>query len=113
MLIIEPGYFRTKAFSNINHVEPLVADYAQFNAGVRQIEASVVGNEPGDADKAVACMIELVKGTGVAEGKTVPLRMPMGTDGWERIKAKCEETLNICNEWEDVAKGTDYVPEPA
>jgi hypothetical protein len=108
VLIVEPGYFRTKAFANINHVEPRVPDYAQFNAAVRQGEAGIVGNEPGDADKAVALMIELVKGTGVAEGRAVPLRVPLGTDSWERIKAKCEETLKICAEWEGVTKSTDF-----
>jgi hypothetical protein len=52
-------------------------------------------------------MIELAKGTGVAAGKAVPLRVPLGTDGWTRIKDKCEETLKICQEWEEVAKSTD------
>lgn len=107
--MVEPGYFRTNVFSNINHVEPRVPDYAQFNAGVRQFEASLVGNEPGDAEKGVARMIELVKGTGMAAGKSVPLRIPLGTDGWERVKAKCVETLKICEEWEEVSKSTDFV----
>lgn len=52
-------------------------------------------------------MIELTKGTGVAAGKTVPLRVPLGTDGWTRIKAKCEDTLKICDDWEEAAKSTD------
>lgn len=52
-------------------------------------------------------MIELVKGDWMAAGKTVPLRVPLGTDGWTRIKAKCEDTLKICEEWEDLAKSTD------
>lgn len=109
VLIVEPGYFRTKVFSNIKHVEPRLPVYAQFNAGVRQQEASIIGNEPGDPDKAVTRMIELVKGTGIAAGKQIPLRVPLGSDGWEKIKAKCEKTLAICEEWEDVAKSTDYV----
>ncbi|PNP58825.1 hypothetical protein THARTR1_01073 [Trichoderma harzianum] len=108
VLIVEPGYFRTKVFSNINHVEPRNPDYAQFNAGVRQFEASLVGKEPGDADKAVTRMIELVKGTGMAAGKQIPLRVPLGLDGWERVKTKCEETIKICEDWEEVAKSTDY-----
>lgn len=33
VLIVEPGYFRTRAFSNINHVTPRVEFYSQFNAG--------------------------------------------------------------------------------
>lgn len=107
VLIAEPGYFRTQAFSNIQHVPDRVETYAQFNVGVKQVEQSVVGNEPGDPAKAVEIMIDLVKGTGVASGKTVPLRVLLGTDGLERIKAKCQETLAICDEWEEVAKSTD------
>ena len=75
--------------------------------GVKAVEQSVIGNEPGDSTKAVARMIELVHGTGMATGKTVPLRVPLGPDGWTRFKDKCGETLKICEEWEDVAKSTD------
>lgn len=105
--MVEPGYFRTSAFSNINHVPPRAQDYAEFNAAVRAGEASIVGNEPGDASKAVSIMIDLVKGTGVAAGKTVPLRVPLGTDGWTRVRAKCEDMVKVCDEWEEVAKSTD------
>ncbi|KAI1428460.1 hypothetical protein F5Y12DRAFT_731835 [Xylaria sp. FL1777] len=109
VLMVEPGYFRTRAFGNINHVPPRVPDYAQFNAAVRDLEAGIVGNEPGDAEKAVAVMIDLVKGTGVAAGKTIPLRVPLGSDGWGRIRAKCENMMKICDDWEEVAKSTDIV----
>ncbi|KAF3020914.1 hypothetical protein E8E14_001699 [Neopestalotiopsis sp. 37M] len=109
VLIVEPGYFRTRAFANINHVPPRNALYAEFNATVRSVEAGIVGNEPGNAEKAVEIMIDLVRGTGVAAGgKQIPLRVPLGTDGWSRIKAKCENTLQICNDWEEVAKSTDF-----
>lgn len=107
VLIAEPGYFRTQAFSNINHVPPRVPYYADFNTAVRQVEAGTVGNEPGDPDKAVSIMIDLVKGTGVAAGKQVPLRIPLGSDGWSRVREKCETTLKICDDWEEVAKSTD------
>ncbi|KAI0486086.1 NAD(P)-binding protein [Xylaria cf. heliscus] len=110
VLIIEPGYFRTRAFSNINHVPARVPAYAEFNAGVRAVEASIVGNEPGDATKAVSIMIDLVNGTGVASGKDIPLRVPLGSDGWERIRAKGESIVKICDEWEEVAKSTDVNP---
>ncbi|ROV87226.1 hypothetical protein VSDG_09961 [Cytospora chrysosperma] len=107
VLIVEPGYFGTRAFSNINHVAPRVDVYEQFNAGVRAYEEGIVGNEPGDPTKAVERMIELAKGNGVASGKRVPLRVPIGTDGWTKIRAKCEETIKICDEWEEVAKSTE------
>ncbi|KAI1162660.1 hypothetical protein F5B18DRAFT_652451 [Nemania serpens] len=109
VLIAEPGYFRTRAFSNINHVPPRVSDYAGFNAAVRDVEAGIVGHEPGDAEKGVAIMIDLVKGTGVAASRSIPLRVPLGSDGWGRIRAKCEDMIKICDDWEQVAKSTDAV----
>ncbi|KAJ3541376.1 hypothetical protein NM208_g4641 [Fusarium decemcellulare] len=111
VLIVEPGYCRTPVFNKLNHVEPRLPEYAPFNDAVRKVEATLTAVSPGDPKKAVARMIELVKGTGLAAGKTIPLRVPLGSDSWSRIKAKCEETLQICKDWEDVAKSTDFPPE--
>lgn len=80
-----------------------------FSAAVRSVEAGLVGNEPGDAEKGVAIIIDLVKGTGVAASKKIPLRAPLGSDGWGRIRAKCENMIKICDAWEEVAKSTDVV----
>ncbi|RKK74667.1 hypothetical protein BFJ69_g8385 [Fusarium oxysporum] len=107
VLIVEPGYCRTPVFNKIQHVESRVPEYAQFNEAVRQAEATLTESSPGDPEKAVARMIELVRGTGFAEGKKVPLRVPLGSDSWSRVKTKCEETLEICQEWEDMAKSVD------
>jgi hypothetical protein len=63
----------------------------------------------GDATKGISIMIDLVKGAGVAAGKEMPLRVPLGTDGWGRIRAKCDNMTKICNDWEQVAKSTDVV----
>ncbi|KAI0202949.1 hypothetical protein F4808DRAFT_420321 [Astrocystis sublimbata] len=109
VLIVEPGYFGTRVFAKINHVPPRVPDYAGFNATVRDVESGLVGNEPGDAEKAVRVIVDLVKGTGVAAGKEIPLRVPLGSDGWGRIRAKCEDMIKICDAWEEVAKSTDVV----
>ncbi len=103
----EPGYFGTQVFSNINHVPTRMETYAQFNAGVRAFEAGLVGNEPGDPVKGVRLMIELIKGTGVAEGREVPLRMPIGSDSFAPIKQKCEDTLKLIEEWGHIGKLSD------
>ncbi|KAF4415770.1 hypothetical protein F53441_14599 [Fusarium austroafricanum] len=107
VLIVEPGYCCTPVFDKINHVEARVPDYAQFNETMRGLEATLTANSPGDPEKAVTRMIELVKGIGYAEGKTIPLRVPLGSDSWLRMKTKCEETFKICEGWEDVARSVD------
>ncbi|RWA10994.1 hypothetical protein EKO27_g4132 [Xylaria grammica] len=90
VLLIEPGIFRTHVFSKISPTR------------------RAIGNEPDDATKAVAVMINLVNGTGVAAGKTIPLRVPLGSDGLAVIRAKGDRIVQICDEWEEVAKSTDY-----
>ncbi|KAI1207607.1 NAD(P)-binding protein [Annulohypoxylon truncatum] len=111
ILLVEPGYFSTSVFSKTNFA-PLrnQTDYGGFFKVAQDYVADVIGNEPGDSDKAVDRMIDLVKGTGMAAGKTVPLRVPLGSDGWGKVKEKCEETLKICEEWEELAKSTDKKP---
>ncbi|KUI70189.1 hypothetical protein VM1G_06300 [Cytospora mali] len=46
VLIVEPGYFGTRAFSNISHVAPSVDAFAQFNTGVRAYEEGLVVTLP-------------------------------------------------------------------
>lgn len=108
VLLFEPGYFRTRAFHNVNYTTVSDAsDYSQFHSGAVAHVEGVKSNEPGDPDKGVDRMIEIIKGTGVAAGRTVPLRVPLGSDGWGKVHDKCVETLKICEEWEDVARSTD------
>lgn len=107
VLIVEPGYCRTPVFNKLHHVDARVPEYASFNEAVRQVEASLTASALGDPEKVVARMIELVKGTGMASGRKVPLRVPLGSDSLSKIKTKCEEMLEICREWEEVAKSTD------
>lgn len=64
--------------------------------------------EPGDPEKAVEVMLDVVKGEGVAEGKDTPFRLPLGSDGLEVMRAKCSGTLKVCEEWEAMIKSTDF-----
>ena len=108
--MVQPGFFRTKVFSNLHAVKPRLPEYAQLNEMIAKLQASFATDSPGDAEKGVAAMIDLVKGTGLAAGKTIPVRVPIGTDCLAAIRKECEETLAICAEWEEFAKSTDMTP---
>ncbi|RBR11273.1 uncharacterized protein FIESC28_09157 [Fusarium coffeatum] len=108
LLMVEPGYCRTPVFDKVQHVPRSLPEYAPFNDAVLQAESVLTATSPGDPEVAVTRMIELVRGTGFAEGKKVPLRVPLGSDCLERIMAKCQETLEICREWENTARSVDY-----
>ena len=65
------------------------------------------GNQRGDAKKAVERMVDVLKSEGMAVGRTMPARMPLGPDALAGVRAKCEATLRICDEWEGLIRSTD------
>ena len=56
-------------------------------------------------------MIDVVRGEGMARGREMPVRLPLGRDGLKVVRAKCEETLRVCGEWEDLIGSTDLEEE--
>ncbi|KAI3555918.1 hypothetical protein CABS01_09285 [Colletotrichum abscissum] len=117
VIIIEPGFFRTKVFNKISNVPARIPEFAEFNAAIRAGAEALPGTKLGDPEKAVARTAELVRGDGMAKngggdgdgggGREVPLRVALGSDGWERIRAKCVGVLEGLMAWEDVARSTD------
>lgn len=108
-LVFEPGFFRTEALSqkNLKHGPSTIPEYEKFNEMSLEFEKSIYGNEPGDPRKAVERMIDVIKGEGMAAGKTMPPRLPLGTDGLKVMRDKCQATLKLCDEWEELITSTD------
>ncbi|KAH6880689.1 hypothetical protein B0T10DRAFT_519016 [Thelonectria olida] len=109
-LMIEPGRFRTLLLSNTNLkvVQSAIPDYARPSEEFSKMLATEDRTQPGDVDKGVSIIIDLVRGEGVADGKKIPFRLPLGTDCYESIKEKCEGTLRVLDEWKDVINSTDH-----
>ncbi|KAH8700296.1 putative hydroxybutyrate dehydrogenase [Talaromyces proteolyticus] len=108
-IVFEPGYFRTEIFSTSNAIHPPtdLPEYEAFNQASEKRQRKIYQNEPGDPVKGVARMIEVLTGTGLATGKTFPLRLPLGSDSLHVVRKKCQDTLKLCDEWEDVIMSTD------
>ena len=68
----------------------------------------MAGKEPGDPEKLVQVVIDLVKGEGAAAGRDLPLRIPLGTDAVNAIRKKCVDTLKILEDWSALTVSTDY-----
>ncbi|KAK3169840.1 putative secondary metabolism biosynthetic enzyme [Lepraria neglecta] len=109
-IIFEPGFYRTKAFSaqNFHFNVPRIPEYAEFNKGLRGFIEACDKNQPGDPTKFAERVIDVIKGEGLAEGKDMPIRLPLGSDGLEVMRRKCLETLKLCEEWEKLIVSTDY-----
>ncbi len=86
-----------------------IEDYGALDEGVKSYLRSTYGAELDDPRKAVERILDVVKreGTAVTDGAPMPIRLPLGSDGLQVLRAKCENTLNICEEYGDLAASTD------
>ncbi|KAL2812317.1 hypothetical protein BJX63DRAFT_397097 [Aspergillus granulosus] len=107
-LIIEAGIFSTEVMKNINHVPHRVEFWRPLNDACRVRGAGNYRNEPGNAVELVSKVIQIAKGVGVAEGKEVPLRVPFGSDCVGFLKEKIAHLQGVLEEWEGVARSTDF-----
>ncbi|KAF2655313.1 NAD(P)-binding protein [Lophiostoma macrostomum CBS 122681] len=110
-LIFEPGLHRSK----IMHPENLrfkksgdVGDYDALRDGVAEYLENINGKQPGDPEKAVRIIIDVVKGEGVAEGKEKPERLPIGEDALDDMTKKYTAGLKICQDWEATIGHTEF-----
>jgi hypothetical protein len=108
-IIFELGFFRTKIMDpeNVKFRSTPIADYDDIRNGVTQFVKNINGNQPGDPKKAVGIILDVVREEGVAEGKSLPERLPLGPDCLATMRKKAVGNLVICNEWEDVIRSTD------
>ena len=65
-------------------------------------------SERGDPRKAAAVVVDAVHGDGDAQGKTLPLRLPLGPDAVDAVKNTCALNMTACEEWETVVSKTDF-----
>lgn len=112
-LLMEPGRFRTPFLSpggNRKDRYSSIDDYEQISKLVLDGCNEQDLAQPGDPVKFVNIVLDLVRQEGVADGKEVPFRFPVGVDCFDDIKQKCEDTLKTLEEWKDVIRSTD-IPE--
>ncbi|KAJ7129821.1 NAD-P-binding protein [Mycena crocata] len=105
----EPGYFRSKFIDPGNRTmyENSIEDYKPMIMEKDELFKSLDGKQPGDTQKLVEIIVDVVKGEGVAEGKKVPCSLQIGPDCYAAVKADLEERLAILDAWKDVSTSTD------
>ncbi len=108
-VIFEPGYYQTKIMSptNVKTAALRISEYEEIDKAISGFVAATNGNQPGDPRKLVERIIDVVKSEGMATGKPIPQRLPIGRDSMATIKKKCEDTLKLCEEWESLITSTD------
>lgn len=93
--------------TNVKTVPLRIAEYEEMDKAIAGFVAATNGNQPGDPRKLVERIIDVVKSEGMAAGKLVPQRLPIGRDSMAAIKKKCKATLKLCEEWENLIVSTD------
>jgi len=85
-----------------------IPDYAEFSKTLIKAFGEADQKQPGDLGKLVDVVVDLVRGEGVAEGKELPLRLPLGSDCYGLVKGTCEEMLGVLEQWEGVIRSTNF-----
>ena len=107
-IIFEPGYHRTKIMhaDNVKILPLTVPEYAEIHDAMEAGVLGLSGNQPGDPQKAVERIVDVIRQEGMAAGKEMPPRLPLGPDGMQQVRDKCLATLKILEEWEPLIRST-------
>ncbi len=102
--IVYPGYFKTNFLleGSLRTAANPIADYKE----ARELEVihneQIIGNQPGDPEKAAAAFIH------VAELENRPLHLFLGSDSFGMANGKIQAVLNDLTAFESVSKSTDF-----
>lgn len=102
VLIVEPGQFRTDLAGNAMRHMPEIAGYSESVGPIRQFARTMHGTQAGDPLKA-ARAIEVA-----LHAEETPLRLQLGRDAVDAIRAHAEKLVADLNCWEKVAVDTAF-----
>ncbi|KAI0452507.1 NAD(P)-binding protein [Xylaria acuta] len=112
--VIEPGYFRTGFLNEGGGNRKIVSNLLEAEYKGTSVEQTrhALNNynnqQPGDVVKGARVIIDVLTGSGVAAGKEFPIRVVLGRDCMNDIRAKMARTEKLIKEWEDVIVSTDH-----
>ena len=111
MLIAQPGAHRTNiviAAERNNVTRDTIPDYDAMRIKGAEKYKAQNGKQPGDPEKAMLALADVVRGEGVAEGKEMPLWLVLGTDAEQNLRDYMAERLQNLDEWVDVTRSTTF-----
>ena len=105
VLIVEPGAFRTSFGGGAMHRSQVLDAYAASTGDTRAAIDSMDGTQPGDPAKAAAAIVRAVG------DPAAPLRLALGADAVEAIRAHHESVAADLAAWEEVSRATAFTGE--
>lgn len=102
VMIVEPGAFRTALFGARFRSMPALDAYAPTVGPVRAFVNDSDAAQPGDPAKAAVAIVDAV------HGADVPLRLPLGDDAVDGIRAKLAEIERDVTRTEVIARAMRF-----
>jgi NAD(P)-dependent dehydrogenase (short-subunit alcohol dehydrogenase family) len=100
VLIVEPGAFRTAFGGARMHRSREIEAYRVSTAGTRDAVEGMDGTQPGDPAKAAAAILQAL------DSDNPPLRLALGADAVEAIRAHQSQLRAELEAWEPVSTST-------
>ena len=112
VLIVEPAAFRTEnIFASPSFEGNPIADYDSTREGSKTRLKQIDGTQPGDPVKAMRVLVDVVRGEGVAAGRTTPVVLGLGSDYYRAVKDILEAKREEIEQWREVTVSTDLPPD--
>ncbi|CAE6507159.1 unnamed protein product [Rhizoctonia solani] len=111
VLSIDLATFRTPALkrdTNLKRAVQVIPDYKPINDWFDDWREKLIGNEVNDPKLGVLRIIELITQSGMAVDRGVPARIPLGKDGRDPLIKRCNDIVEVVEEWSDVICSTAY-----
>lgn len=102
VLIVEPGAFRTRLFGAAFRSMPVLDAYQETVGPTRAYVEQSEGKQPGDPEKAARAIIDTVN------AGSSNLRLPLGADAVQNIRAKLQRVTADVDSAEGVALATAF-----
>ncbi|MFF9157606.1 SDR family NAD(P)-dependent oxidoreductase [Streptomyces sp. NPDC014846] len=108
VLAVEPGAFRTRAYSAFadEPVSETVDAYLPFVESVRASMVDQDGRQPGDPHRGVRAVVSAM------EQDTPPHRLVLGAAGYDSVHGQLEDMLEELRAYETTSRGADFPPLP-
>jgi NAD(P)-dependent dehydrogenase (short-subunit alcohol dehydrogenase family) len=106
VLIVEPGAFRTALFGSAFRRMPPIEAYAATVGAIRSWVADAAGKQPGDPAKAARAIADAI--AHAASDPERPLRLPLGADAVDQIRAKLASVASDVDRTEPSARATRF-----
>lgn len=109
------GQFRTAILTEGKKQDLLESDraYVEYDWVKQEMadrHAATNGLQPGDPTIAAQKMVDIVKRQNlhISQNHDIPLRIPLGSDAVQVMRAKSENTLELLENWKSFAAETDF-----